>query len=163
MGLKNLIVAHFSKQLLLSMLQSSTFEEIDIDGDEKISRDELCVAAARKLGEDMADITTLLVDNLFAICDANGDGFICRDEVLNFSAVAMQRVLFRPQSGCDVISIEEARIEIAALHPPSTFTDAKIHALLRQIDNDDSGYICRAEYETFLRANPKLSGTRVNI
>lgn len=162
LGLREMIVTHFSKQLLLSILQSNSFEDMtDSNKDYKLSKIDLRAIAARKLGEDMVDVSDLLVNNLFSICDLDGDGFINRKDILHFSAVALQSVLFKPSSGVDTLSLEEAAEEIASLHPISR--NASIQSLLEVIDDDGSGFIGKEAFQLFLKNNPALYGSNVKI
>lgn len=85
--LKNLLIGHFSKLVLLNMLSADKVLAIDQNNDGVISKEEFKVAAKKFHGDDVSD---LLVDNLFNIADLDGNGTIDKAEITELLKFAGQ-------------------------------------------------------------------------
>lgn len=174
---KEAIVAHFSALMLYDLIQQAGgLDRLDADGDGKISKEELTAALAASPAA--APATRILVDNLFAIADINGDGVISRAELVDFSLSCMLKMSFAKRQAEDpnaLLCVDDIIREMqasaasgaganAGAGTGSVFCAAEIEAVrgaLAAVDVDGSGYISKAEYAAVLDA--RLGDKRVNI
>ena len=147
---KEILVSTFSKQLLFNMVNTSRFSEIDTDGDEHISKDELRIAALNKYGSD-SGVGDMVVNNLFSVADFDGNGFISRRELMELSLSVLRNVKYVSKGAEEVLSIGEIMEETLVVTGRS-FDATEFFNALSAIDKDHSGYISRREYDEFLRS-----------
>ena len=167
---KELIVAHFSALMLYGLIQEQA-GGIDKDGDGNLSKEEVTAAlAASPTSPLAAPATRILVDNLFGIADSNGDGFISRAELVDFSLSCMLKISFSKRQAEDpsaLLAVDDVMRDMMAAAgsgPGSVFGAAELEAVrvaLAAVDVDGSGFISKDEYKTLLDAS--LKDKRVNI
>lgn len=142
---KHAIVSYFSSRALFHILHSfhGNLDEIDANQDGKISRAEFR-AYFSKRGSGATDI---ILDNLFAICDVDGDGFLTKDEILN---LAVERLRFKKVDGrpYDRLSVEE----VMTLLRDVVGDLGSIQPMLEALDKDGDGYITRGEINDMVLA-----------
>ena len=143
-GLKEIIVSHFSKLLLLELLKDSgDFNEIlDRDGDGKLNKDEV-TEIMKKSGNHMS---TMLVNNLFNICDTNNDGFIDREEI-NHLAISAMVTLDRCTAN-DNITLEQHK-QLLKESLGNAYDEASAISIFKKVDIDKSGYITLGELRVY--------------
>ena len=157
-GAKELIVSYFSKKLFMDFLQSIGFTNMDSDGDNRISKEELIDATKNYHNFQLSN---LIINNLFSIADANGDGYIDKTEIVQLSISTMRNMSF--QSTNDVggfVTVEElaeeAKRVLCDLYDPSMMS-----SVITVIDKDGNSYISKKEMSKFFeRVSIK---TTVNI
>jgi hypothetical protein len=98
---KLILVELFSAVLWLHL---GNFDELDIDGDGRLSKDEVKASVAKQFGNNVTD---LVVDNVFSIADMDNTGFITPMEVIMVHLIASDML---EQS---YITSEDGRLEEA--------------------------------------------------
>lgn len=162
---KEVIVSHFSQLLLFDMVsKAGGFESIDANSDDVITKEEL--ASAMAMSGHGNGATKILIDNLFACVDADGNGLISKSEVLDFSLSCMLKMNFREAiSRPDaLISIDDIIQDLRAHRGASSTVfsvveEEFIRSSLMQVDVDGSGHISKEEYAKFLDSSFGLSLT----
>lgn len=87
-GLKEIIVDYFSRQIWTDLLTKSSFEDMDQDGSGYIDKEELYAVAEKSFGH----ASRLMVDNLFAMADDSGDGKISKEEIQNLRNKTVEEI-----------------------------------------------------------------------
>lgn len=144
MGLKEIIVSHYSRILLLDLIKNSgDFNEIlDMDGDGKLNKEEM-IEMMKKSGHDNS---TMLVDNLFNIADINNDGFITKSEIAHLAMTSVT-TLDRSRTN-DKISLEEHK-DLMKETLGSAYDEKSAIDIFRKIDIDKSGFITHGELRNY--------------
>jgi len=152
-GLKEVIVSHFSKLLLLELLRDSgDFNSVlDRDGDGKLSKEEVI-----EIMKSSGSKSSMLVDNLFNICDTNSDGFIDKDEINQLAITAMM-TMDRSKTNDKMNLDEHKNLMKASLG--SAYDESSAISLFKKVDVDGSGYITHGELRTYQR-NQTLKTSR---
>ena len=152
---KQAIVSYFSSRALFHILHSlhGHLEEIDADKDGKISRQEFrdyFNATGNKT-------TTIIIDNLFAICDLNGDGVLTKDEILH---LAVERLRFKPHEGkpYDRLTVEEVHFLLRDIVGDLD----SMQPMLEALDENKDGYITREEINAVVLAAGGTKSIQVN-
>ena len=153
-GLKEIIVSHFSKLLLLELLRGSgSFSEVlDRDGDGKLNKEEV-FEIMKKSGNHTS---TMLVNNLFNICDSNNDGFIDKEEI-NQLALSAMVTLDRCRTN-DNIDLEQHKV-LMKESLGAAYDEASAISIFKKVDVDKSGYITVGELRAYQK-NQTLKTSR---
>lgn len=77
---KDVIVDFFAKMLVLQMVDPHKFDEIDLNKDGVICKEEFHTLAKSKFGDQC--MTSLVLDNMFSVVDEDNSGHISKAEVL---------------------------------------------------------------------------------
>jgi len=152
-GLKEIIVSHFSKLLLLELLrESGDFNSVlDRDGDGKLNKEEVI-----EIMKSTGSKSSMLVDNLFNICDTNSDGFIDKDEINQLAITAM--ITMDRSKTNDKMNLDEHK-NLMKTSLGSAYDESSAISLFKKVDVDGSGYITHGELRTYQR-NQTLKTSR---
>lgn len=147
---KHAIVGYFSSRALFGILHQfhGNLAEIDADGDGKITRQEFVNYFDKHTTGDASKATTIMIDNLFAVCDLDRDGVVSKQEILN---LAINNLRFYHNGQGFRLSIDEV---LAKLSDVVGEMDEELKQMVRNIDTDNDGFITKAEVTA-----ASLSGT----
>lgn len=126
---KSLLVEHFSKNLLLHMVETTGLIKMDADGDGRISKEELLGSLrdkavadnlkAHRSGVDPDAVTMpskIVVNNLFKLCDPYGEtGFIDIKALISLRLSAFEDFVFDSRHPLDAVAVEELITAINSL------------------------------------------------
>ncbi|KAJ3070623.1 hypothetical protein HDU98_006352, partial [Podochytrium sp. JEL0797] len=134
-GAKELIVSRFCLSIWHDMLLSESFDGIDSDRSGAICKDEIYAAFSRHYQGDEA-LSQVVVDNLFSMADASGDGMISRDEFLSLQLFAIEEIDFHGHHMDDagsetppVIAVEALEREVGGLLPGDFISPSLLSSL----------------------------------
>lgn len=146
-GAKEILVEHFSRQILYHLVFMKDFADLDLDGDGRISKAELKAIAKESYKGD-EDLGDLVVENLFRVADLNGNGYISHDELTRSLSMLEEGLKFEEHHELDVFSVQEIIDEIAAKSKGGSSSEAvtAMMAALDVVDVNKSGFVTRKAY-----------------
>jgi hypothetical protein len=146
---KVVLVELFSALLWLHL---GSFEDLDSDGDGLVQREEVRASVSKHYGD--SSIADLVVDNVFAIADINGNGVISALEMMIVHLVATD--LISPHSiGNDDEQLQKAMKDTVAHvlneeDPNSERVTKMVESIKDKLYVGEGGVIKRAEHEKTL-------------
>lgn len=170
-GAKQLIVSHFSRLLLLSILQVHNFSDIDTDNDDRITKTELTnfiqsnVTASKSTEIDSSaasgnsKMTSMLIDNLFMIADANNDGYITKSEIADLSIASISRLTFHDDDMSTIIAKEAVDAELIRILGVGYDSSIRETVFATLDDNKDNAITKRELLEVANQKLQKLGGS----
>jgi EF hand len=123
----------------LLWLEMGSFDEIDIDSDGVLTREEVRVRAAEFFGNQVAD---LVVDNVFAVADSNQKGYITPLDMMVVRFVAsdtLNHVVTQDELGV----MQQVAAEVLDKRCSSNDVKNMVQAMYEVLDVDSSGCITR--------------------
>eukprot|EP00127_Corallochytrium_limacisporum_P006704 Clim_evm17s233 gene=Clim_evmTU17s233 len=136
--MKVLIAEFFSAAL---WLQLGSFDDIDEDNDGRLSKEEIRKHAVQRLGQDVGE---MVVENVMALADTDGDGMIDPLEMLNVRFIASD-MLSHVSTSCEnpvMLRLAGELLDLAPHHPDCL---ALVEALRNKIDANKDGRMTRDE------------------
>lgn len=169
---KQLLVRYFARNMLVSLFSGLDLEDLDAtkgeDGDGsnlRISKLQLQELAVAKFGDEVK--SSLVINNLFAIADADQSGFIDKRELLelslaSFTGLQMSATGTSIGNPKDPMSLDEI-VEKLRIQFKSTFDEDLIRSELKMIDKSGDGYITVEEYKAYIQSKLSLHTTNLIV
>ncbi|XRB13900.1 EF-hand domain-containing protein [Pseudoscourfieldia marina] len=150
-GMKQILVEHFARAVWWQIVKDSGFDDIDEDGSGTISRKELEAAIFKRHGVSMGN---LVLDNLMALADTNGDGNIDRGELLRACFLSSSMFYNADEDMDSHVTKEEAHKMFQKIMT-SSYDPKVVDDLFTAADSDGSGTVSMDELHKYATRQDK--------
>jgi 2',3'-cyclic-nucleotide 2'-phosphodiesterase (5'-nucleotidase family)/Ca2+-binding EF-hand superfamily protein len=125
----------------LVWMHLGSFDEIDLDHDGFLSREEVKARAAQMYGPEVAD---LVVDNIMSVADMNGDGFISPLEMMIVQFVATD-IIDHVCTKDELKAMKDVAAKVLGKDPSHDDVKIMVEKIRDTMDSSKDGKISREE------------------
>jgi Ca2+-binding EF-hand superfamily protein len=139
---KQVLVDYFGRAVWWHVIESVGFSGIDQDGDGRISEQELADTIHKELKGDLGD---LVIKNILSMADLDGDGFICKQELLQVSFLSLSQFEHADEDMDQRLDRQEVTSFVKRILGEDSVEDSIIDKLFDEIDDNKDGTLCLGE------------------